>query len=168
MGFEDELFKITPMAININDTRALHVTELTRDALRNMGRYIAASKVALLGASYREDVGDTRYSGSEVIVRRLTEMGADVCVHDPYVEHWWEFEAQETYPAPGKGKSRFFRSQKKLESMLVIEELSEALAGTDRGNIRGASQTISQSEALRCGGSRGRAAGGHRLLRDSR
>ncbi len=131
MGFEDELFKITPMAININDTRALHVTELTRDALRNMGRYIAASKVALLGASYREDVGDTRYSGSEVIVRRLTEMGADVCVHDPYVEHWWEFEAQETYPAPGKGKSRFFRSQKKLESMLVIEELSEALAGAD-------------------------------------
>jgi UDP-N-acetyl-D-glucosamine dehydrogenase len=131
MGFEDELFKITPMAININDTRALHVPELTRDALRNMGRYIAASKVALLGASYREDVGDTRYSGSEVIVRRLTEMGADVCVHDPYVEHWWEFEAQETYPSPGKGKARFFRSQKKLQSMQVIEELSDALAGAD-------------------------------------
>jgi UDP-N-acetyl-D-glucosamine dehydrogenase len=131
MGFEDDLFKITPMAININDSRALHVPELTRDALRNMGRYIAASKVALLGASYREDVGDTRYSGSEVIVRRLTEMGADVCVHDPYVDHWWEFEAQEAYPSPGKGKGRFFRSQKKLQSMKVIENLPEALAGAD-------------------------------------
>ncbi len=51
MGFEDDLFQITPLAININDTRALHVSELARDALRNMGRYIAASKVSLLGAS---------------------------------------------------------------------------------------------------------------------
>ncbi|MGQ9648860.1 MAG: GDP-mannose dehydrogenase, partial [Phycisphaerae bacterium] len=38
MGFEDDIFKITPTAINVNDTRALHVAELTRDALRNMGK----------------------------------------------------------------------------------------------------------------------------------
>jgi UDP-N-acetyl-D-glucosamine dehydrogenase len=50
------------------DTRALHVAELTRDALRNMGRYIAGARVLLCGASYREDVGDTRYSGSELVV----------------------------------------------------------------------------------------------------
>ena len=43
LGFEDgdEIFKITPTAIDINDTRALHVAELTRDALRNMAHYIA-------------------------------------------------------------------------------------------------------------------------------
>ncbi|MFC1836793.1 UDP binding domain-containing protein, partial [Thermodesulfobacteriota bacterium] len=128
---EDELFKMTPQAININDTRALHVPELARDALRNMGRYIAASKVALLGASYREDVGDTRYSGSELIVRRLVDMGAEVCVHDPYVDHWWEFEAQETYPAPGKGRSRFFRRQGKLKDLRVEQDLTVALKGAD-------------------------------------
>jgi len=66
MGFDDDIFKITPAAIDINDTRALHVAELVRDALRNMGKIVAASSVALLGASYREDVGDTRYSGSEL------------------------------------------------------------------------------------------------------
>jgi nucleotide sugar dehydrogenase len=131
MGFQDDLFKITPAAININDTRALHVPELARDALRNMGRYIAASKVALLGASYREDVGDTRYSGSEVIVRRLVEMGADVCVFDPYVDHWWEFEAQDQYPSPGKGKARFFRSQKKLTNLCVAQSLDEVLKDAD-------------------------------------
>jgi len=131
MGFEDDLFKITPAAININDSRALHVPELARDALRNMGRYIAASKVALLGASYREDVGDTRYSGSEIIVRRLIEMGAEVCVHDPYVDHWWEFEAQDTYPAPGKSRARFFRSQKKLKGMCIEADLWGALKGAD-------------------------------------
>lgn len=131
MGFEDELFKITPMAININDSRALHVSELARDALRNMGRYIAASKVTLLGASYREDVGDTRYSGSEIIVRRLIEMGADVCVHDPYVDHWWEFEAQDSYPAPGKSRARFFRGQGRLKFLCMDDDLWRALEGAD-------------------------------------
>ena len=131
MGFEDELFKITPLSININDTRALHVPELARDALRNMGRYIAASKVTLLGASYREDVGDTRNSGSEIIVRRLVEMGAEVCVHDPYVDHWWEFEAQDYYPAPGKSRGRFFRGQKKLNDLRVEQDLWEAVKDSD-------------------------------------
>jgi UDP-N-acetyl-D-glucosamine dehydrogenase len=68
LGFEDDIFRITTAAIDINDTRALHVAELTRDALRNMGRYIAGARVLLCGASYREDVGDTRYSGSELVV----------------------------------------------------------------------------------------------------
>jgi len=131
MGFEDELFKMTPLAININDSRALHVPELARDALRNMGRYIAASKVTLLGASYREDIGDTRYSGSELIVRRLVDMGAQVCVHDPYVDHWWEFESQDVYPVPGKSRSRFFRHQTKLQDLRMERELDAALEDSD-------------------------------------
>ena len=40
----------------------------------------------LLGASYREDVGDTRYSGSEVVVRKLTEMGAEIARPRPLRE----------------------------------------------------------------------------------
>ncbi len=43
MGFEDENFRIPPQAININDTRALHAVQLVRDALRNMGKIVAAS-----------------------------------------------------------------------------------------------------------------------------
>jgi UDP-N-acetyl-D-glucosamine dehydrogenase len=131
MGFEDEIFKITPLAININDTRSLHVAEIVRDALRNMGRIVAASRIALLGASYREDVGDTRYSGSEIIVRKLTEMGAEIVVHDPYVKHWWEFERQDSYPAPGKSWARFFRNQEKLSELRVQGDLAEVLRGVD-------------------------------------
>ena len=131
MGFEDDIFKITPEAININDTRALRATQLTRDALRNMGKIVAASKIIVLGASYREDVGDTRYSGSEILVRKLTEMGADVSVHDPYVKHWWELEKQESYPAPGLSMSRFFRNQERLEDLRVEKELAAALKGVD-------------------------------------
>lgn len=131
LGFEDDIFKITPAAIDINDTRSLHVAQLVRDALRNMGKILAASKIALLGASYREDVGDTRYSGSEIIVRKLTEMGGDVVVHDPYVNHWWELEKQDTYPAEGHSMARFFRNQENLSEIRVQKELKETLKFAD-------------------------------------
>jgi UDP-N-acetyl-D-glucosamine dehydrogenase len=130
-GFEDDIFKITPLAININDTRSLHVAQLTRDALRNMGRPIASAEILVLGASYREDVGDTRYSGSELIVRRLTEMGAELKVHDPYVLHWWEFEKQDEYPAASHSLKRFFRGQEKLKDLRVEQNLEKALHGID-------------------------------------
>ncbi len=131
MGFDDDIFKITPMAIDINDTRALHVAELVRDALRNMGKIVAASKIALMGASYREDVGDTRYSGSELIVRKLTEMGGEIVVHDPYVKHWWELEKQDTYPAPGHSWARFFRNQEGLTGLHMHSDLKHALRDVD-------------------------------------
>ena len=127
LGFEDDIFKITPLAIDINDTRGLHVATLTRDALRNMGRQIAGATVLLCGASYRQDVGDTRYSGSEVVVRRLTEMGAEMRVHDPYVEHWYELENQDVYPAIGQSLSRFFRNQENLVNIRVQRDLLAAL-----------------------------------------
>ncbi len=131
LGFEDDIFKITPQPIDINDTRSLHVARLVRDALRNMGKIVAACKIAILGASYREDVGDTRYSGSEMLVRKLSEMGADISVHDPYVKHWWEFEKQDTYPAPGHSWSRFFRNQENLKALTISKDMTEAVSGAD-------------------------------------
>jgi UDP-N-acetyl-D-glucosamine dehydrogenase len=129
LGFEDgdSVFKITPTSIDVNDTRGLHVAELTRDALRNMGHYIAGADVLICGASYRQDVGDTRYSGSEMVVRKLTEMGAEMRVHDPYVAHWYELESQENYPAPGHSWSRFFRNQDELKNIRVQKDLKTAL-----------------------------------------
>ena len=130
-GFEDDIFKMTPLAIDINDTRALHVAQLTRDALRNMSKPLAAAEIVLLGASYRQDVGDTRYSGSELVVRRLTEMGAEIRVHDPYVQHWWEFEKQDEYPANTRSLKRFFRHQDKLADLKVEQDLTSVLNGAD-------------------------------------
>ena len=127
LGFEDDIFKLTPMAIDINDTRGLHVGQLTRAALRNMGQPIAGADILVLGAAYRQDVGDTRYSGSEIVIRKLAEMGAEIKVHDPYVEHWFEFEQQDSYPAPGQSKAQFFRNQDKLKDMHVEQDLEAAL-----------------------------------------
>ena len=131
MGFEDDIFKITPLSININDTRSLRVAGMVRDALRNQGKIVPNAKITILGASYREDVGDTRYSGSELMVRKLAEMGGDVRVHDPYVQHWWEFEKQEVYPGPGSSLSRFFRNQETLRELRMAPDLATALKGAD-------------------------------------
>jgi len=131
LGFEDgdSVFRITPTAIDINDTRGLHVAELTRDALRNMGRHIAGATVLVCGASYRQDVGDTRYSGSEVVVRKLKEMRAEIRVHDPYVDHWYEFERQDEYPASGLSLARFFQNQDDLKALRVGSDLASSLTG---------------------------------------
>lgn len=133
LGFEDgdDVFKITPTAIDINDTRALHVAELTRDALRNMGHYIAGADVLICGASYRQGVGDTRYSGSEIVVRKLTEMGAEMRVHDPYVDHWYEMISQDTYPGSGQSWKRFFRNQDHLTDLKIEEDFSTAMEGIE-------------------------------------
>ena len=133
LGFEDgeSVFRITPAVLDINDTRALHAAEITRDALRNMDRYIAGADVLICGASYRQDVGDTRYSGSELVVRKLTEMGADMRVHDPYVDHWYELENQDSYPSPTHSWKRFFRSQDALANIRVLKDLPRALEGVE-------------------------------------
>jgi hypothetical protein len=44
-----------------------------------------------------------------LIVRRLTEMGAEIRVHDPCVEHWWELEEQASYPSPNSSKGHIQR-----------------------------------------------------------
>jgi len=52
-------------------------------------------------------------------------------VHDPYVEHWWEFEQQDSYPAPGQSKSKFFRNQEKLKEIHIEKDLNKALKGAE-------------------------------------
>jgi len=58
-------------------------------------------------------------------------MGAEIRVHDPYVQHWWEFEQQETFPSPGHSLARFFRNQDKLSNLRITPKLEECLSGAD-------------------------------------
>jgi UDP-N-acetyl-D-mannosaminuronate dehydrogenase len=58
-------------------------------------------------------------------------MGASVRVHDPYVDHWWEFEAQATYPSPGHSMARFFHRQEALSELRIEQDLKQALKGVD-------------------------------------
>lgn len=64
-------------------------------------------------------------------MRKLAEMGANIKIHDPYVDHWWELEAQDTYPHPGYSLSRFFHRQVGLKYLRIEPDLWQALKGAD-------------------------------------
>ena len=51
-------------------------------------------KILLMGTTYRQDVGDTRSSPSEIFVKEAMSKGAEVSVHDPMVTHWDEVDIE--------------------------------------------------------------------------
>ncbi len=82
---EDFQARLIPAARAVNDGMPLHVADLVVKGLRQAGKEVRGSRVAVLGYAYLENSDDTRNSPSEVLVRRLQELGAEVVIHDPYV-----------------------------------------------------------------------------------
>jgi len=80
--------RVIPAARSVNDSMPLHMVELLKDALAGAGLELKGSRIAVLGYAYLEDSDDTRNSPSEVLVRRLRELGAEVVIHDPWVEEY--------------------------------------------------------------------------------
>lgn len=78
--------RIIPAARAVNDSMPLHMVELLSGALAEAGRELKGARVAVLGYAYLEDSDDIRNSPSEILVRRLRELGAEVVIHDPWVE----------------------------------------------------------------------------------
>ncbi|HOD18215.1 MAG TPA: nucleotide sugar dehydrogenase [Candidatus Cloacimonadota bacterium] len=75
-------------SVNINDKMPLHTIELIKQELPDLRNV----KVAVLGVSYLENLGDTRHSPSKTLVEFLRKDFASVKVHDPYVEVWAEVD----------------------------------------------------------------------------
>ena len=84
----DDSLDVAINAVNINDTMPLHTIELIKEEIDNLEDVV----ICVLGVSYLEDLGDTRHSPSETLVRILNESWAIVKTHDPYVEYWPELE----------------------------------------------------------------------------
>ena len=78
-------FPLTMRAMKINEgmpqSTAIRLRELLGGDLNN-------KHVLVMGASYRGDVGDTRYSPSETLTRLLMDAGANIRVHDPLAATW--------------------------------------------------------------------------------
>jgi nucleotide sugar dehydrogenase len=75
-------------SVNINDTMPLHTIDLIKEKYENLKDV----KVAVLGVSYLQNLGDTRHSPSKILIKNLKEYWAEVKVHDPYVKSWPEME----------------------------------------------------------------------------
>jgi len=72
------------MAIDINDTRGLHVGQLTRDALRNMGQPIAAADILVAWSRLPvRMLAIPATAGSEIVNPKACRNGAEIKMHDP-------------------------------------------------------------------------------------
>ncbi len=73
-------FPITSRSLKINKN-------MTQNSLKFLKKYFfkKSLKILILGASYREDVGDTRFSSSIELFKKLKKKGHNVMIHDPVV-----------------------------------------------------------------------------------
>jgi len=73
------------LAGEINTRMPEHVVHTVADALNTQCKAINGSKILILGLAYKPNVDDERESPSYVLMKLLTELGADVAYYDPYV-----------------------------------------------------------------------------------
>lgn len=82
-------FPFSTAAVRTNNASPLRALDAVRDGL---GGSLSGKRVLLCGVSYRQDVGDTRHSPSEVFARQALSEGADLRCCDPLVDFWEELE----------------------------------------------------------------------------
>jgi nucleotide sugar dehydrogenase len=78
-------FLITARQINSRMPR--YAVRRLSQALREEGKTLAGSTIALLGLAYKRDISDTRESPGMEIEKDLREKGVSVRVFDPFVPH---------------------------------------------------------------------------------
>jgi UDP-N-acetyl-D-glucosamine dehydrogenase len=77
--------------VRINDKMPFYAFEFLK---KRFGRPLQGKKALLLGVSYLNDVGDTRYTPVEPFYDYLIEAGVEVALHDPFVAFWEERECK--------------------------------------------------------------------------
>jgi len=89
LGLQQLTFPFSRLAVEINKEMPLASLNMLTDHF--IGK-LSGKKVLLLGVSYREDVGDTRFSPSEVFFRAALSQGLKIDAHDPWVSYWPELD----------------------------------------------------------------------------
>lgn len=83
-GFE---FPFCEKAIQINNRMPLVTLDKIREHFKGALR---DKRILLLGVSYRQDIGDTRYSPSQIFAEKMIAEGAVVVACDPLLDYWEE------------------------------------------------------------------------------
>ncbi len=76
-------FPITEKSIDINSQMPRHSFNIT---LKNLDKIQPSTKILILGISYRDQVGDIRYSASIELAKMFIENNIIINTHDPMVE----------------------------------------------------------------------------------
>ncbi len=84
-GFESRFIEL---ASEINNKMPQYIVHKIQKALNEHGQPIKASRIHLVGVSYKRNVSDIRESPALDIAMQLIQMGAEVTYSDPYVTHF--------------------------------------------------------------------------------
>jgi nucleotide sugar dehydrogenase len=106
----DIKLRITETAMELGEEFLKHGVELIRDALKNCGKPLRRSKIALLGISQTPNTADVPKDSVKRIVSLLENKGAKLTFYDPY----WS----------GKALTDF-------EHISIMKSLVEAVEGAD-------------------------------------
>ena len=82
-------FPFCSMAVKTNNKMPIVSLDKIEDYF---GGSIKDKSILVMGVSYRQDVGDTRYSPSEIFVKEAINRGASITVQDPLVKDWPEMK----------------------------------------------------------------------------
>jgi UDP-N-acetyl-D-galactosamine dehydrogenase len=70
----------------INDNMGLYVAEQVARLMIRKRIHVAGSRILILGLTFKEDCPDLRNTRVVDVIRELRDLGADVDVHDPWVD----------------------------------------------------------------------------------
>jgi len=76
-------------SVRINDQLPLHAFKSLKKFMKDD---LNGKNILLLGVSYLNDVGDSRYTPVETLYNLLKSAGARISLHDPFISYWEEEE----------------------------------------------------------------------------
>ena len=95
---KDYSFPFSEMSIRTNNQMINNSIEIIKDKIKSYKN----KTICVLGASYREDVADLRFSPSVLFIEAISNLGAKVTVYDPLVTNWKSKKAIFTNTLPKK------------------------------------------------------------------
>ena len=82
IGFDS--LKIVKTSREINENMPQHVIELVQECFNESNLDINGSTILVLGISYKPNVKDIQLSPAELIIKKLSELGANIRIFDPH------------------------------------------------------------------------------------
>ncbi|MBX6325598.1 MAG: nucleotide sugar dehydrogenase [Chthoniobacterales bacterium] len=113
------------LAGEINTRMPEHVVNRVAEALNAHGKPVKGSKVLILGLAYKPNVDDERESPSYVLMKLLSDRGAEVAYYDPHVP---VIKPTREHPQ--------FAGQRSIEwNRAAIEEFDVVLIATNHSSV---------------------------------
>lgn len=96
LNISDMEFPFCTNAVKINNRMPI----VSLNKIEKLLGTLSGKRILVLGVSYRQDVGDTRYSPTEIFAREGLKRGAIMEFQDPLVEEWHEMNIKISHDIP--------------------------------------------------------------------